>query len=156
MWYTISSATDQVVGDERAVAAPGQRFRAHDDCGARLSELLEPGDPGPERFGLHVIGVPAKAGIAPTGVSGIRQWGTASSQRRQRLILDSNGRQALLERLGVEMRMSSRKGESPHVYENLDLMGLQEFRKCLDRVGRMADGPEGGSGCRRSLHGFQD
>ena len=61
---------DELVGDEAAVAAPGEGFGAHDG-GARVAgEGLEFVERSFEFFGEHVVGVGGEGGDVPGGVVG--------------------------------------------------------------------------------------
>src|SRR6185312_3347289 len=64
----VDAADQERVGDERAVAAPGNGFGAHDGGAALAGEGDEVVEGLLEFRGLHVVGIAAKAGIAPACV----------------------------------------------------------------------------------------
>ena len=62
------AAGDELVGDESAVAAPGERFGAHDRrprLPGKRRELIKGAS---KRVGLHVIGKGGERGDPPAGV----------------------------------------------------------------------------------------
>jgi len=59
----------QVIGNERAVAAPPDGFGAHDRSWSRFGSKIEKApNPFIEVVCFHVIGVTAKGGVSPCGV----------------------------------------------------------------------------------------
>ena len=63
-----NSANGQCVADERAMTAPGHRFRAHQCDPVFFRELNQFFDLLLEFRRLHVIGVASKRCIPPTGI----------------------------------------------------------------------------------------
>jgi hypothetical protein len=61
----------QRISDQRTMAAPRDCFRAHDRGCRLLIDRDQLGKCLSESFRLHVIGIAAKAGIAPAHVDGI-------------------------------------------------------------------------------------
>ena len=87
--FDLDAACGQSVGDQRAVAPPGDGFRAHDHRGVRGGEIDEPGQILVEGRSLHVIRVAPKTGILPAGVDGILAGVPKSAESGQMLIPDS-------------------------------------------------------------------
>ena len=58
------------VGDEGAVAAPGDGFGAHDGGGCCGGDLSEGGEAFGELRSGHIVGIAAEGCVAPAGVGG--------------------------------------------------------------------------------------
>jgi hypothetical protein len=66
-----NAADGEVVGHQRAMAAPGHSFGAHQHhvlVGTGAEQFV---DGGRKLRRLHVVGVSAKAGVAPASVDGV-------------------------------------------------------------------------------------
>ena len=84
------SAHFQEIGNQRAMAAPPNRFRAHYCYRADLlPELKKPHDAILKFFRLHVIGVAAECFVAPGSVVGIGFRFAPSAELREMFVTDS-------------------------------------------------------------------
>jgi len=59
----------EVISDQRTVASPPHRLRAHHRRPFVPRELEQAFNPGAKSVRLHVVGVAAKRRVAPDGVS---------------------------------------------------------------------------------------
>src|SRR5688572_22298802 len=59
---------DKGVGDERAMTAPRDGLRAHENDVGALREINTPIQTAAERGRLHIVRIPAEARIPPSGV----------------------------------------------------------------------------------------
>lgn len=88
-----------------------------------------------------MIGVGAKARVAPTVVD--RSWIGASSaaELREPLIRDVDRREVAREFIAAELRKTPRVREAPHVDEMLDPLRDENVAKFLAGAGGVADSP---------------
>ena len=100
-----NAAHDEGVGDQRAMAAPGNGFGAHQRGGSFRGEFDGALKPGFKFRRLHVIGIAAKAGVAPAEIDGVRAGVAQAAQAFQMAIADACGVQARGQRIGIELRI---------------------------------------------------
>lgn len=134
---------DQGVGDEGAMAAPGDGFGAHDGGGSRAGDLREGVEAFGELRGCHVVGVSAEGGVAPAGVDGVLAAVAAAAKGFQVGVVDIGGTQRGCERVGIELRHMARFGNGADVDEMADGVRFQKLNKLFDGVRGVADGEEG-------------
>ena len=82
---------DQGIGDEPAVAAPGDGLGAEDGRGRLSGAADQPLQGCGEHGGLHVVGVAAEGLDPPGGVGGVGAGGAAASEVRLVDVLDARG-----------------------------------------------------------------
>jgi len=146
----LDPAGGQGVGDQRAVASPGDGFRAHDQRGRAGGEFDETGKSLAEGRGLHVIGIAAKAGVLPAGVDGILAGVAESPEPRQMDVLDATLVQRIGELILAELRIAARFGDGADVDEPPDAVRLEHFEELLDGERGVSDG-EDHTGCSKVL-----
>lgn len=59
---------DELIGDDAAVALPGERFGTHEGRAGSLGESLQFGESRLELIGEHVVGVRGEGCDTPSGV----------------------------------------------------------------------------------------
>ena len=75
-----NSARDNRIGDQRAMTAPGNRFRAHDGGGLEISQRQKVIERLRKLARLHKVGVSAEAGVSPQSVPGVASSATAAAE----------------------------------------------------------------------------
>ena len=123
-----------------AVTLPPNRLGTHHTCRLTPRKRNQLLDPLPELRRLHVIRVPAKPGVAPTRVYGIRAWLSQAAQRGEVAVGDAVLVQEGVEHLAVEMRIPARSRDGAHIGEAPDAVRLEQRQKLLGRVRRVTDG----------------
>jgi len=64
--HNLDTAYFQVIGNQRAMATPPNRFRAHDGSRSELvRKIKKTFNSSAKFFGFHVIGITAKRSVAP-------------------------------------------------------------------------------------------
>ena len=133
---------DQGVGDEGAVAAPGDGFGTHDGGGGSGGDLSE----GVEAFGElgsgHVVGVSAKGCVAPAGVGGVFAAVTAAAEVFHVGVVDGCCVEGGCEGFGVELRDVAGFGDGANIDEVTDSVGIEKRDELFDGVSGVADGEE--------------
>src|SRR5216684_1358378 len=99
------------------MAAPRYRLRAHDRNLLFSRHLYKLFDSLSELRGLHIIGVAAKACVAPAGIQRIRFCVAQSSQGSQMRIVDAGGLQGFGQRLAIELRVGSGARNGAYVHQ---------------------------------------
>jgi hypothetical protein len=130
------------VGDERAVAAPGEGFGAHERAGLFGGEMKGAGEGGYEIGSLHVVGVAAEAGVAPTGVDGVLFGVAEAAEGFEVDVADAARAEGGRERLAIELRVATGAGNGANVDDALDAVGAEERDEFVERAGRVADGED--------------
>ena len=133
-----------------AVAAAGMSLRAHHRGSALPAQGLQPVETRRERRLAHVVGVGAKAGVAPGRVVGdsvrclTALGGSAPAPQllAEALVVDTGLRQRCRETVGSEMRMPAGARVTAHIGDRLDAGAPEQLDEMVDRVGRMADGQD--------------
>ena len=121
------------------MAAPRNSFRAHDGCALRAAQRRKLSEPTRKFFGLHVVGVTAKARIAPSGVGGIGPRMAQTAQRAQRHVFDTLRSQCDSQRVAVELRVMARARHSPDIDEAFDALAFEQRNELIERQSRMSD-----------------
>src|SRR5262249_19596098 len=121
------------------MAAPRNGFRTHDGRALRAAHCHKPFKPMREFFGLHVIGVTAKARIAPSGVGRVWSRMAQTAQRTERCVSDTTNLQRSSQRIGVELRVMARSWHRPDIDQTFDAVGFEQRDECIERQGRMSD-----------------
>lgn len=130
------------VGDEGAMATPGDGFCAHDGGWGGRGDLREFGEAFGELRGGHVIGVTAERRVAPAGVDGIFAAVTAAAEGFQMRVSDAGCVERGCQFFGVELGDVAGFGDGADVHEMADAVGVEEGDELFNGVGGVADGVE--------------
>lgn len=80
----------QVIGNQRAMATPPNRFRAHDRGRTEfVRKIEETFNASAKFFGFHVIGITAKRSVAPGRIVRILLCFSSTAQFREVLVANS-------------------------------------------------------------------
>ena len=143
--FDMSALCDEVVADQTAVASPVNTFRAHDGGPLRAGGLPQPCECVLEVRSHHVIGIVAKAFVAPAFVRG----------GGLRLLLRPSAAEPLKPAIGntccgarrcqvflTEMRKGTRAWEAAHISQQRDLMLREQIDEMIQGMIGVADGPD--------------
>ena len=136
----------KVVGNDPAVAAPPDRFSAHDHAAMLAAAFPEPGQAGREGGCQGVVRIVPKAAHSPIGVGrGLcaARLSPQATELGDMLIADLPRRQCFGEALLIELRVGARPRYRPYVDNEVDAGLPQEIDKFNDRPGRVAYGEKG-------------
>src|SRR6266550_425267 len=100
--------SDQRVGDQLAVTAPGHGFRTQDRRGSGPRELPQPPQRLLELRRLHVVRVAAEAGAAPRGVGRVPSRRPAPTELGFVMVGDADRFERGGERIAGEVRVATR------------------------------------------------
>jgi hypothetical protein len=75
-----NSARDDRIGNQRTMAAPGNRFGAHDRGGLEISQTQKVIERLLKLTRLHVVGVCAEAGVSPQSIPRVASSATAAAE----------------------------------------------------------------------------
>jgi hypothetical protein len=103
----IDASRQQRIRNQRSVATPRHRLCAHEHdalLSCQVNAILQAVF---ELLGLHVIGITAKAGIAPPGVRGAGPRTAQAAQARHVLIVNLPAVQSWGQLLAIELRIVS-------------------------------------------------
>ncbi len=123
------------VGDERAVAAPGDGFGAHDGGRSCACYFGEGGEAFGKLRGGHVVGIAAEGCVAPAGVDGVFAGVAAAAEGFQMRVIDVGGAERGCQCVGIELRNVARFGNGADVDEMMHMVRVQQFDELFDRVG---------------------
>jgi hypothetical protein len=132
----------QIIGYQRAMAAPPENFGAHDRRTLPIDGVEEAGDASLELLGLHVIGIASKGAAAPGSVGGSGIGTAAAAELGEMKVFDARPGKRLRQQLRIEMRIGAGAGELPHIGEKFYLMPLQHRDELLDRMCRVSYRPD--------------
>lgn len=116
----LDASDDQGVGDEAAMAAPGDRFGAEDDGGMRRGAAHQALEGGGELRGLHVVGVAAEGLDPPGGMLGVGARGAPAAEVGLVEVVDAGPGEGRRQGFARELRMAPRGGIAPDVDEPAD------------------------------------
>src|SRR2546425_2670536 len=131
--------SDQRVGDQLAVTAPGHGFRTQDRRGSGPRELPQPPQRLLEPGRLHVVRVAAEAGAAPRGVGRVPSRRPAPTELGFVMVGDADRFERGGERIAGEGRGATRRRISPHVHHLSDPMGREQVQKLSELPSRVPD-----------------
>jgi hypothetical protein len=134
---------EKVVGNDPAVAAPPDRFSAHDHAPVLTASFPEPGQAGGEGGCQGVVRIVSKAAHSPIGVGrgfSAARLSPQAAEPGDMLVADLPWRQRFGEALLIELRVGARPRHRPYVDNEVDTGLLQEIGKFDDRPGRVAYG----------------
>src|SRR5260370_11608538 len=138
--------SEKVVGNDPAVAAPPDRFTAHDHAPGLPASFPEPGQAGGEGGFQGVVRIVPKAAHSPISVGrrlGAARLSPEATELGDMLVADLPWRQRFREALLIELRVGARPRHRPYVDDEVDAGLLQEIGKFGDRPGRVAYGEKG-------------
>ncbi len=144
------SANEQGVRDERAMTAPGQRFRAHQCDPVLLRQPYQFNEISLEFRLLHVIRETSKRGISPAHVGRIAQGMTESAESRHVNIFQPGTLQRLRQGSLVELGVVPGTRHRPHVHHAGRAVRLEQADEFLDRARGMADRQDSGVAALRA------
>ena len=136
----------KVVGDDPAVAAPPDRFSAHDHAPLLTAAFPEPRQAGGEGGRQGVVRIVPKAAHSPIGIGrglSVARLSPQAAEFGDMLVADLPRRQRFGEALLIELRVGARPRHRPHVDNEVDAGLPQEIDKFDDRPGRVAYGEKG-------------
>ncbi len=88
--HNLNTACFQVIGNQRAVTAPPNRFCTHDRGRSYLVRKIEKAlNASAKFFGFHVIGITAKRSVAPSRVVRILLCFSSAAQFREMFVANS-------------------------------------------------------------------
>src|ERR1051325_10310113 len=95
----LPAARGERVGDERAVAAPRHRLRAHDRSFLLGREAFQLRDPSAKLLRLHVVGVAAKTQVAPAEIDRFLRGFAQTTQILEMAVFDFLTRERAREKI---------------------------------------------------------
>ena len=134
---------EKVVGDDPAVTAPPDRFRAHDHALMLATSLPELDKTGGEGGCQGVVRIVPKAPHSPIGIGrgfGAARLSPQAAELGDMLVADLPWRQRFREALLIELRIGARPRYRPYVDHEVDTGLPQQIDKLDDRPGRVAYG----------------
>ncbi len=142
------AAREKSICDQRAMAAPGHRFRAHDrDGGFAFSaglpvcfEMAQRFQIAGELFGLHVIGITAKTVVSPSGVDRILAGMAQAAETGHVLVGDLTCGKRFGQRFAIKLRIIPGAGNGADIDQEAHVVGFQKFDECRQRPVGMTHG----------------
>jgi hypothetical protein len=132
-------ADDERIRNQRAMAAPRNRFRAHDGTTLRSRELDEFREGRVKFWSLHIVRVSAKTVVAPARIDGIFFRVPQAAELFSVDVSDVSLTQGILERLRIELRIPPRaRNRSDNNYA-FHSVGIEQSEEFIERPGRVAD-----------------
>jgi hypothetical protein len=132
-------AGDERVGNQRAMAAPGNRFRAHDGATLPSRELDEFRERRIEFRSLHVIRVSTKAIVPPSRIDGTFFRVTQAAELFSVNVSNMSLTQRILERIGIELRITPRTRDRSDINNALHAVRVEQSEELIERPGGVAD-----------------
>lgn len=138
--------SEEIVGDDPSMAAPPDRFSAHDGAPALGSKISQPGEPLGERIGQGVVRIVPKTPHLPKpihrGILGML-FSSKAAEFGEMLIPDLPRRESLGEGLFVELRIGAGPRHGSHVHDSIDRRFPEEIDELRKRPGSVSYGEEG-------------
>jgi len=144
--HHLRACGEKVVGNDPAVAAPPDRFSAHDHAPVLTTSFPEPGQACGEGGCQGVVRIVPKAAHLPISIQrgfGAARLSAQATELGDMLVADLPRRQRFGQALLVELRVGARPRHRPYVDNEVDAGVLQETGKFDDRPGRVAYGEKG-------------
>ena len=138
----IDTARNQRIGDERPVASPGNSFRAHQGDSLRRRQLKTLFEGILKLRRLHVVGIAAKARIAPSHVRRVLPRPTETAEPGHVRISDACALKRLGQLILPELRIVARLGDGADVNQPLYPVRGEQIKEFVDRTCRMPDGED--------------
>jgi hypothetical protein len=136
------AANGEGVRNERAMAAPGDSFGAHDGAEFGTGQLFEARESAGELGSLHVVGETAKTGVVPAGVHGIGARVAEATEFWEMRVGDAGGANGGSEGFAVELGIVARARNGADVDQALDVVSFEEREKFADGMIGVADGED--------------
>ncbi len=137
----VDSPNEQCIGDQGTVTAPGHGFGTHDGCRLVVRNANQLAERLFKFGGLHVIGIAAKARIAPSGIYGIAPRVTQSAKSRHVQVMNAGVAQGSLKLVLSELRIVPGARDGTHVNELPNAVSLKECDKVAHRPGGVPHRP---------------
>lgn len=128
------------------MAAPPQRFRAHDRAMPQPAQVAEPRKAGVEGRAHRIVGVIVEALVLPERINAqchVALPAATPAQRRDVLVGDRALRKRPRQRIAVELRIGARMRYCPDVDDLGHVGASQKCDEIADGAPRMADGVKG-------------
>jgi len=138
----LDTSCQQCVRNQRAMASPWDSFGTHQRGRFHLRERNARVQAVPEFRRLHVVGVTAKAGVPPPGVSGVAAGTPTPAQPGQMGVVNVKCEERRAQPVAPELRIVSRVRDRPHVDDMLDSMCLQQLHEIVNRPCRVTNGED--------------
>lgn len=135
--FNSNPAYSERIGDERTVATPWNRFRAHNRAPFLRSQFHQSVQPCSKCGRLHVISKAAKRSITPPHIDRIATGATQASELPQEHIADPGRSQLLRQRIPIKLRIVSRSRDTANIYDTLDAVDPQKPEEVLPCARRM-------------------
>lgn len=132
----------ECISDQRSMTTPRDCLRAHDRRRNGTTARHEGFQRCSKDFGLHVVGIAAKACVLPACVDGIFPRFAQSAKVRVVLICETGFCQMPGQSMAIELGIVAGTGNRSHVDETLDAVGRQQGQELVDGFRRVADRPE--------------
>ena len=139
MMCSACAAHGQCVGDQRAVATPGNRLRAHHCDRPLRGQCVELGQTALEVVGEHVVGVAPEARVLPAGVRRVLACPAQAAEQWEMNVPKVATRKGRAERLAVELRIVARAWNRPDVDHDRHLRCTKEVDELVQRPRGVAD-----------------
>ncbi len=130
---------DERIRYQRAVAAPGNGFGAHDGRCFFGGDLYECVDRRREFRRLHVICKSAEAGIFPAGIDAVARGVAQTAKFFHRSVINACRVERFGQYVRVELRIVARARDGANIYDALDAVRFEEANEFLNGPVRMAD-----------------
>jgi len=134
-----NSAHKQGVSDERAMAAPGHRFSAHQGDLTLLSRLDRRFDALRKLLRLHVIRIAAKGGISPASVGRIAPGMAKAAKTWHVDIFQAELHDRSSQRILIELRIVSGTRHRAHIHDASCPVYPEQMDEFIDRARGMTD-----------------
>ena len=138
----MNAARGKRIGDERSMATPRHGLGAHDGgllFSRGLHKLL---DSLTKLRRLHVIGVAAKACVAPAGIQRVRSCMAQATEGSQMRVVDADGLQRFWQHVAIELRVSSGAWNRADVDQPLDAVRFEQRDEIFNGPGGVTDGED--------------
>src|SRR5260370_33969554 len=90
--FDVHPADEQRVANQRAMAAPRHRFRAHDGGALLARQFQQTRKTGAKFLGGHVVGVAAEGSVTPAEIGGIFFGVAEAAERSEERRVGEEGR----------------------------------------------------------------
>src|SRR6185437_4956774 len=141
--FRIDAADQKRICNQGAVAAPRHRFGTHDGGWALAGKADEFFQRVGEGLSLHVIGIAAKAGVAPRRIEGIATGVAKPTEVRQVHVVDPGPLQGETKLILAKLRIVARARNRAYIGQLPNAVRVQQRNKIIDRPRGMTDGENG-------------
>src|SRR5438093_989738 len=127
----VDAPREERIGDQLAMAAPGDRLGAEDGGRSLAGEVEQPVELGLELGRLHVVGIGAEGRARPGDVGRVALAVASPAQTGKPGVGDASRREGVSERLAREVRMPARRREATHVGDAEDAVCPHQIEERL-------------------------